>query len=76
MRRYLITMGIRCAGLVGAVMTDGWVRWVCVAAAVVLPYVAVVLGNESESKAERAEAYHEPQPELEATPDKPRIDHG
>ncbi len=47
MRRYLITMGIRCGGLAGAVFTEGWLRWLCVVLAVALPYVAVALGSES-----------------------------
>ena len=44
-RRYLISMGIRTLCFVGAVIADGWLRWVLVAAAVLLPYVAVVFAN-------------------------------
>lgn len=47
MRRYMFTMAIRSGGLAGAVLTEGWIRWVCVVLAVVLPYVAVALGSES-----------------------------
>lgn len=45
MKRYLTAMGFRvlCGGL--AIVTEGWVRWTLVAAAIVLPYVAVVLAN-------------------------------
>jgi hypothetical protein len=44
-RRYLLTMTIRivCGGL--AIAASGWLRWALVAAAVVLPYIAVVMAN-------------------------------
>jgi hypothetical protein len=44
-KRYLFTMSIRTTCFVLAVITSGWVRWVCVVLAVVLPYVAVVFAN-------------------------------
>lgn len=44
-RRYLITMGIRTGCFIAAIVTDGWIRWVCVALAAVLPLVAVLLAN-------------------------------
>lgn len=44
-RRYLTAMGFRLVCTVLAVITSGWVRWSFVAAAVVLPYIAVVLAN-------------------------------
>ncbi|WP_370893054.1 DUF3099 domain-containing protein [Janibacter sp. GXQ6167] len=44
-RNYLISMAIRTICFISAVIADGWLRWVCVAAAVVLPYVAVVVAN-------------------------------
>lgn len=44
-RQYLVTMGIRTACFVLAFLTSGWVRWTCVALAVVLPYIAVVFAN-------------------------------
>ncbi len=44
-RRYLISMGIRTVCFVGAVVADGVLRWVLVAAAVLLPYVSVVFAN-------------------------------
>ncbi len=45
MRRYLTMMGLRivCFGVV--FVTTGWLRWVAVIAAVVLPYFAVVIAN-------------------------------
>ena len=49
-RRYVISMTIRTLCFVGAVAVGpGWLRWVLVAGAVLLPYVAVVLAN-SESR--------------------------
>ena len=45
MRRYLITMAIRTGCFIFAFIATGWLRWVLVAGAVVLPYIAVVLAN-------------------------------
>ena len=45
-RRYVISMGIRTACFIGAIAVGGgWLRWVLIAAALLLPYVAVVLAN-------------------------------
>jgi len=44
-KRYLISMGIRTACFLGVIVTTGWVRWALVAAALVLPYIAVVMAN-------------------------------
>ena len=47
-KRYLISMGIRTVCFVGAVAVgDGWLRWVLVAGALVLPYIAVVMANSA-----------------------------
>jgi hypothetical protein len=43
--RYLISMGIRTACFVLAVVTDGAWRWGFIVAAVVLPYFAVIAAN-------------------------------
>lgn len=51
MKHYLITMGIRTACFVLAFLTSGWVRWTCVALAVVLPYIAVVFANARSPRA-------------------------
>jgi len=64
MRRYLITMAIRCGGLAGAVLTEGWIRWVCVVLAVALPYVAVALGSESVDRPSGPDRYSPTRPEL------------
>jgi Protein of unknown function (DUF3099) len=44
-RRYLISMGIRTGCFLGAVLAHGWLRWVLIAGAVALPYLAVVFAN-------------------------------
>ncbi|MDN5893110.1 MAG: DUF3099 domain-containing protein [Nocardioides sp.] len=45
-RRYLISMGIRVLCFVGAVVVGpGWFRWILIAGAVFLPYIAVVMAN-------------------------------
>ena len=44
-RRYLVSMGIRTACVIAAIFIPGWPRWVLIAGAVVLPYVAVVMAN-------------------------------
>jgi hypothetical protein len=44
-RRYLWSMGIRTACVLAAIVVPGWPRWVLIAGAVVLPYLAVVVAN-------------------------------
>ena len=45
-RRYVISMGIRTVCfLLALVFLDHWVVWVFLAAAVLLPYIAVVIAN-------------------------------
>lgn len=44
-RRYLISMGIRTICFIGAIVASGPLRWVLVAGAIGLPYIAVVLAN-------------------------------
>ena len=53
-RRYLISMGIRTACFVAAVVVfvttgQGWVMWTLVIASFILPYVAVVMANAGAS---------------------------
>lgn len=44
-RRYLVSMGIRTACVLAAIVIPGWPRWMFIAGAVVLPYLAVVIAN-------------------------------
>ncbi len=50
-RRYLFSMGIRTVCFVAAVMVgDGWLRWVLIGAALVLPYISVVVANSGRER--------------------------
>jgi hypothetical protein len=51
-RRYLVSMGIRTVCFLLAVVTDGWLRWVLIAAAVLLPYLSVVFANSGRERIE------------------------
>ena len=44
-RRYLFSMGLRTACVVGGIMAEGALRWILIFGAVVLPYFAVVIAN-------------------------------
>lgn len=44
-------MGIRTACVIAAIIVPGWPRWVLIAAAVILPYLAVVAANAGRSRA-------------------------
>ena len=44
-QRYLVSMGIRTGCFVAAIFVPGWPRWVLIAGALVLPYLAVVAAN-------------------------------
>ncbi len=46
-QRYLVSMGVRTVCFVLAVVSSGPLRWGFFTAAVVLPYVAVVVANTS-----------------------------
>ena len=56
MRRYLVSMSIRTVCFLLAVFTGGVLRWTFVAAAVVLPYIAVVMANAARSRTTAAPA--------------------
>jgi hypothetical protein len=51
-RRYVISMGIRTVCFVAAIVADGWLRWVLIVAALLLPYVAVVMANNSNTRSD------------------------
>lgn len=48
--RYLWQMSTRVVCFVGAALLDHWTRWILVAGAVLLPYVAVVLANAGQER--------------------------
>jgi hypothetical protein len=74
-RRYLISMGIRTLCFVLAVVTHGPIRWVFVAAAVVLPYIAVVMANAVGSTAVEPPTPYVPQQAALDTAQRPAIPH-
>jgi fatty acid desaturase len=52
-RRYVLSMAVRTACFVAAILVGpGWLRWVLVAGAVLLPYVAVVMANAVTTKSD------------------------
>lgn len=53
-RRYLISMTIRLACFIAAYFVGpGWLRWVLMAGAVFLPYIAVVAANATDLRKDR-----------------------
>jgi hypothetical protein len=69
-RRYLVSMAIRTGCFVGAVLADGWLRWVLMAGAVFLPYIAVVVANAGRERiaAPPPTLLNEERPQLHAGP--------
>jgi hypothetical protein len=65
-KRYLISMAVRTVCFVLAVVTDGWVRWVMIAAAILLPYLSVVFANAGRVRAD-------PMPESDLADDRRAI---
>jgi hypothetical protein len=51
-RRYLWSMGIRTACVLGAVLAPSPWRWVLAAGAIFLPYVAVVMANAGRERSD------------------------
>ena len=70
-RRYLIAMGVRtlCFLMVALLaithLGPGWLPWIFVVAAVVLPYVAVVMANAAGTKSDGFELMDGPSQERE-----------
>jgi hypothetical protein len=54
-RRYLISMGIRTFCVIAAIVVPGWPRWVLIAGAITLPYLAVVMANAGRENDEPGE---------------------
>ncbi len=58
-KRYLLAMGIRTVCFVAAiVVTITWLRVLLIVAALVLPYIAVVMANAGASKSEEIGLVH------------------
>jgi hypothetical protein len=62
-RKYLISMGIRTACVIGAIFIPGWPRWVLIAGAVVLPYLAVVIANGGRERDDATPSHVTPLPQ-------------
>ena len=60
-RRYLISMGVRTVCFLLAVVTDGWLRWVMIGAALLLPYLSVVFANGGRERIEAVPVMARPQ---------------
>ena len=66
-RRYVLSMGFRTVCFVAAVIVGhGWLMWVLIVAALLLPYVAVVMANAASSKADDFALGQVGRPELPA----------
>jgi len=61
MRSYLVQMGIRVVCIALAAAVPSWpLRWVCIAAAVVLPYTAVLVANAGRDRRSTGPALLDP----------------
>lgn len=49
-KRYFIAMAFRVACMVAMIFVGGWVRWALLGAAVLLPYIAVVIANQADHR--------------------------
>jgi hypothetical protein len=65
--RYLMSMGIRTLCFVGAFIASGVLRWTLVVAALILPYIAVVIANATDRRSSTGSVPFTPErPMLEA----------
>lgn len=69
-RRYLWQMGLRLVCFLLAIVVEGPARWVLLAGAVVLPYIAVVLANAGRERDVGAPAAMLGPVELPAAPER------
>lgn len=74
-RRYIFSMALRTACFVAAIVTTGVVRWLLVAAALILPYIAVVMANAVATRSDGFDLDHgyQSRPELPPAPDSERM---
>jgi hypothetical protein len=78
-KRYAITMGIRTACFISMIFVPGPLRWVLLAAAVFLPYLAVVLANQANTRTKVGPVNPgdpTPMPQLTAGDPPPQVIHG
>jgi Flp pilus assembly protein TadB len=73
-KRYVITMGIRTLCFVAVAVIamshvgPGWLPWIFVVGAVVLPYVAVVMANAASTKSDGFELQDGPSQDRQLPP--------
>lgn len=65
MKKYLISMVIRTACFIGAIFTDGILRWVLIAGSLILPYIAVVVANAGQEQSFAPDATYESKKQIE-----------
>jgi diacylglycerol kinase len=49
-KQYVITMAFRMVCFISIFFVDGWLRWVVLAGAVFLPFIAVLFANQANEK--------------------------
>jgi len=70
-KRYTLAMAFRMACFLGILVVDGWLRWILLAVAVFLPYVAVLLANQADERTVTSTVEHgapEPVAQIAASP--------
>lgn len=76
-KRYAITMAIRTACFVAMIFVSGPMRWVLLAGAIFLPYIAVILANQANTKVQDDGPLHQADavdaPQLTQGPPSPEI---
>lgn len=65
-RRYLIAMGFRVACVIAMLFVGGWARWLLLAAAAVLPAIAVLIANAVDRRGELTLPVHAEETEQRA----------
>jgi hypothetical protein len=68
MRRYLISMSVRTVCFVLAVVCTGFLRWTFALAAILLPYVAVVMANAAPRRRPVSTEYRPERPAVDGGP--------
>ena len=70
-KRYMLQMSTRVVCFLGAVVLDHWTRWILVAGAVFLPYIAVVIANAGRERATDPGTYVDGAADPRALPSRP-----
>jgi hypothetical protein len=67
-KQYVITMAFRMACFISIFFVHGWLRWVVLAGAVFLPFIAVLFANQADTKQVVSAVEHgEPSPAPQLT---------